>query len=250
MQTGRSAVELSVYPLISVIQKENLGDPHPVFGGGEGYVSPRFAGEAERWLRAELAEAGLGDRGRLVDFTGMLSIVQKARTEFYGWVTTQDETYAVLVAANGHNAFAVTRHGDRVAFRRVHPDRLAEATVERLPEMPPGRGESISVLESEVGRSGPKQVLRRASGSARSEQARRLDALLRTPRRGGTKLYAAHRDDTGQRIRSRTWLDLLDLPDGRWAVYTTTGRGERTVNAVPATQQLVTQKLNDILRSR
>lgn len=248
MQPGKSAVELSVHPLIALIHKENLGDPHPVLAGGEEYVSHRFASEAERSLRAELARAGLDDRGRLADFTGMMSIIQKARTEFYGWITGNGDTYAVLVAANGRNAFALTRHGDRVRFRRVSADRLADALVERLPTTPPGRGESISVHEAEVTGSAPKQVMRRAAGLARSDQARRLDALLRTPRQGVAKLYAAHRDDAGNRIRSREWLTLLDLPEGRWAVYATTGRSERAVNAVAATPALVATRLTELLR--
>lgn len=246
---GGSSVELSVYPLLSVIHKENLGDPHPVFAGGEGYVSPRFAGEAERWLRAELAEAGLADRGLMTDFTGMLSIIQTARTEFYGWVTDNDDVYSVLVAAHGRNAFAVTRRSDRVSVRRVRSDRLAEALVDRLPEVPAGRGESISVREAEMTRSGPRPVLRRPTGPARSEQARRLDALFRVPRRGGAKLYAARRDEAGNRVRSRDWLDLIDTVEGRWAVYATTGRDERSINAAAATPALVAAKLTDLLRT-
>jgi hypothetical protein len=234
-----------VFPLINVLNRANLGDPHPVLAGGEGYVSHRLAGDIDRWLDAELTEAGLADRDRLADFTGMLSIVQRARTEFYGWVTSDGETYAVLAAAHGRNAFALTRRGERVAFRRVSPDRLAEAVLERLPDVPPGHGESISVREAELSGSGSRPVLRRVSGAARSEQARRLDALLRAPRRGGAKLYAAHRDDAGNRVRSPRWLNLVDLPDGRWVIYTT-GRGERTVNAVPATPRLVAEKLNDL----
>jgi hypothetical protein len=248
VRPGRSAVELSVRPLIALIHKENLGDPHPVLAGGEEYVSHRYAREAERSLRTELTDAGLADRSRLADFTGMMSIIQTARTEFYGWVAGNGDTYAALVAANGRNAFALTRHGDRVRFRRVEVDRLAEALVERLPEVPPGRGESISVREAEVTRSGPGQVMRRASGPARAEQARRIDALLRAPRRGVAKLYAAQRDDTGNRVRSREWLTLLDLPEGRWAVYATTGRSERAVNAVAATPALVATRLTELQR--
>jgi hypothetical protein len=229
VRAGRSAVELSVHPLVSLIHKENLGDPHPVFAGSERYVSHRFAGDAERELRVQLAEAGLVDRAQVADFTGMLSIVQRARIEFLGWVTSHDEAYSVLVAAHGRNAFALTRRGERVAFRRVSPDRMAEALLDRLPDTPPGRGESMSVSEAEIRR-------------PRGEQARRLDALLRTPRQAITKIYAAHRDDAGNRIRSRTWLDLIDLPDGRWAVYTT----KRTVNAAAATSALVAAKVSDL----
>jgi hypothetical protein len=178
----------------------------------------------------------------------MMSIIQKARTEFYGWVTSTGDTYSLLVAAHSRNAFALTRRNDQATFRRVSADRLAEALVERLPEVPPGRGESISVREAEVARAEARPVLRRASGPPRSEQARRLDALLRAPRRGIAKLYAAHRDDTGNRVRSREWLTLLDLPGGRWAVYTTAGRSERAVNAVPATPALVATRLTELLR--
>jgi hypothetical protein len=249
VHAARAAVELSVYPLIALIHKENLGEPHPVFAGGEQYVPPRLAGESEEALRGALAEAGLADRGALADFTGMLSIIQTARTEFYGWVTGNDDPYSLLVAAHGRNAFALTRRGDRVAFRRVGSDRTAEALVDRLPDVPPGRGESISVREAEVTRSGSRPVLRRSSGPARSDQARRLDALLRAPRQGFVKLYAARRDDAGNRIRSREWLNLLDLSEGRWLVYTTAGRGERVVNAVAATPALIATRLTELLRS-
>lgn len=249
MQAARPVVELSVYPLIALIHKEDLGQPHPVFAGGEQYVSHRVAGEAERALRAELAEAGLADRGPLTDFTGMLSVVQQAHTEFYGWVAGDGEPSALLVAGHGRNAFALTRRGDRVAFGRVGSDRLAEVLVDRLPDVPPGRGESISVREAEVTRSGPRPVLRRSTGAGRPDQARRLNALLRAPRQSFAKLYAARRDDAGNRIRSREWINLLDLAEGRWMVSTTAGRGERTVNAEAATPALIAARLTELLRS-
>jgi hypothetical protein len=241
-------LELSVHPLVSLIHKENLGDPHPVFAGGESYVSHRFVAEAERELRAELAGAGLADRDRLADFTGMLSVIQRAHTEFYGWVDNNQGAYAILAAAHGRSAFALTRRGDHLTFRRVGADRLVEALLEQLPDIPPARGESFSVREAELNDSGPRPVLRRSSGPVRSEQAKRLDALLRAPRSGGAKLYAARRDEAGNRIRSRAWLDLIDLPDGRWAIHLTT-RGERTVNAAPATAPFVAARLADLLRT-
>jgi len=242
------AVELSVYPLISLLHKENLGDPHPVLAGGELYVSHRFASESERWLRSELAEAGLADRSQLADFTGMLSIIQSARIEFYGWVTTHDDSYSLLAAAHGRNAFALIRRGEYVSFGRVSPERLAEALVSQLPDVRAGHGESISVRAAELG-STNGVVLRGASGTTRSEPARRLNTLFRTPRRGIAKLYAARRDDAGNRVRSREWLDLFDLPEGRWAVQTTTARGERMITAVPAPPALIAARLTELLRS-
>lgn len=234
-------VELSVHALVSLIHQEKLGDPHPVFATGGQYVSARQASDGGR---AELASAGLVDRGQLADFTAMVSIIQRARREFYGWVTTNAETFSVLAAAHGRNAFAVTRRGDRVGFRRIRSHSLAEALVARLPEVPPGHGESISVRTAEVVRPGPRPVLRRPSGAAGAEQVRRFDALLRAPRQGGAKLYAAGRDDVGNRRRSPAWLTLLDLPEGRWAIYPL---GD-TINAVAATPALIIAKLTDVLR--
>jgi hypothetical protein len=236
VRAGGLAVELAVHTLVGLIHEENLGDPHPVFAGGEQYASHRFAGD--NGLRAELAGAGLTGRGELADFTGMLSIVQRARTEFYGWVTSHDDTYAVLVAAHGRNAFALTRRDDRVVLQRVSADRMVAALLDRLPDVPPGRGESISVSEAEV--TGPRP---------RGEQARRLDTLLRAPRLAITKLYAARRDEGGRRVRGQGWVDLVDLAEGRWLVHTTANRGERVVNAVVATPAVVAAKVGGLVRT-
>jgi hypothetical protein len=73
--------------------------------------------------------------------------------------------------------------------------------------------------------------------------------LFRTPRRGIAKLYAARRDDASNRVRSREWLDLFDLPEGRWATYATIGRGERIINAVAAPPALIATKLTELLRT-
>ena len=103
MRTGR-AVSISVFPLLSLMRKENLGEPHAVFAGGERYVSPRFAAQAEQVLQQELAEAGLGDRRDYLEFVDLVTVVQQATVEYYGWVTAVDEDYSVLVASHGRRA--------------------------------------------------------------------------------------------------------------------------------------------------
>lgn len=245
---SRRVVELPVTPLTGLLRRENLGDPHAIFAGGERYASPRQAGETAAALRRELADAGLGHRDALDDFLGTLAVVQRAAVEFYGWVRAGDDDHALLVAAAGRRAVAVTRSGDRVRFEAADPDRLVEALVHRLPEAWPGSGDSISVLATELGRR-PAGSIMRPMGSGRSEGARRLDALLREPRVGGAKLYAAARDRAGVRSRSAEWLTVLDLAGGRWIVYPTLGRGARAVNAVPATPHLLAAKLGELQRT-
>lgn len=246
----RRVVELSVVSLLSVVGRENLGEPHAVFAGGERYVSPRFADEADRVLRRELDVAGLGERVAYREFLDLLAVVQRASVEFYGWVTTASGSYSLLLAGAGRSAVAVVRAGERVAFESADPQRLAEHLVQRLPDVPPARGDSISVLAADLGASrGREGTVMRRTADARPEGARRLDALLKAPRVGTAKLYAARRDRHGVRQRSPEWLTVLDLHEGRWAVYTTRGRGERAVNAVAGSPQLIVGKLRELYRS-
>lgn len=247
----RRGVELPVLALVSLLRRENLGDPHAIFAGGERYVSPRFADEAAALLRHELADAGLGGRDVLDDFVDRLALVQRAAVEFYGWVSTEHGDYALLAASAGRRAIVVTRTGDSVRLEPADPDRLVETLVRRLPDVPPGHGDSVSVLAAEFASRGDRQPgsIMRRSGSGRSDQARRLDALLKEPRLGGAKLYAAARDRAGVRSRSVEWLTVLDLVTGRWVVYPTLGRGERAINAVPGTPQLLATKLGELART-
>ncbi len=249
MRGGR-VVELSVLPLMSLLRRENLGDPHAIFAGGERYVSHRFADQAADELRKELAGAGLGDRDALREFVHTLSLVQRCGTEFYGWVDGA-ERYAVLVASLGRRGVAVVRTGDRVRFEAADPDRLVEDLVRRLPDMRAGTGEPVSLPATELGRRAgrrPDSIMRR-SGSGRSDAARRLDVLLHEPRLGGAKLYAAARDRTGVRRRSAEWLTVLDVLSGRWVIHPTLGRGERAVTAVPATPRVLAAKLDELRRT-
>jgi hypothetical protein len=246
MGAGR-AVELSVFPLLSVIQREKLGEPHTIFAGGERYVSSRFAEEAAQALQRELADAGYGERQDYLAFIDTLAIVQRAELEYYGWVTATDITYSVLVASVGRVAVTVVRSGDRVVFERGDADRIADSLVYKLPDVGAGKGDLIAVNASDFTASlrARGSVMRRSS-AARPEAARRLDALLTTQRLSVAKLYAARRDASGVRTRSERWLTVLDLVDGRWAMSVSQARGHRWIHAAPGTDQHVAGKLVEL----
>lgn len=245
---GRRTVELSVFPLMSLIRREKLGEPHPLFAGGERYVSPRFAARAEQVVREELARHGLGDRDALADFVENLALVHQAGCEYYGWMTNGDQKYATLVAASGRRAVAVMRAGDLVTFERVGAEELVNEFVYRLPDVRAGDGDAIAVRAADIGARQAGGIMRRSQPS-RPDGIRRLEALLHEPRLGGAKLYAANRDQDGNRRRSREWLTLLDLISGRWLVHPTLGRGERTIHAAPGSAPLIAAKLGELQRS-
>jgi hypothetical protein len=249
MRTGRVA-EISVFPLLSMIQKENLGEPHALFAGGERYVSPRFADEAARVLQQELKDAGLGERRDYLDFVDTVNVVQRATVEYYGWVTSVDETYAVLVASFGRQAVLLTRTGETVRFERCDADRTVEELVWRLPEVAVGRGDTISVSHNDfhAPQRAAGSVMRR-SASTRPDSARRLDALLKAQRHAVTKLYVAKRDADGVRQRSEQWLTVLDLVEGRWALSVVQSRREKWINAAPGTPQVIGERLGELARS-
>lgn len=246
MRTGR-AVSISVFPLFSLLRRENLGPPHTVFAGGELYISPRFAAEAERALQQQLDEAGLGDRQDYLEFVDLLTVVQHATVEYYGWVAGVDDDYAVLVASLGRRAVSLVRSGDNVRFERCAVDRLVATLMARLPDAPVAHGDVISVSHADFQPKSAGTVLRRSAPS-RPKEARRLDELLEARRVSVTKLYAAKRED-GIRQRSDRWLTLLDLTDGRWALSVRQARRENWINAAPGTPRLIEDGLAELARS-
>jgi hypothetical protein len=243
MRTERAA-SISVFSLVSLLRGENLGAPHTVFAGGELYVSHRFAAEAEQVLQREVAESGL-DHRELVD---LLTVVQHATVEYYGWVTGVDDDYAVLVASLGRRAVSVVRSGHDVRFERCAADRMVATLVARLPDVPVARGDAISVSHADFQPTSAGTVLRRSTPS-RPKEARRLDELLDARRVSVTKLYAAKRDDEGVRQRSDRWLTLLDVTDGRWALSVRQTRRGKWINAAPGTPRLVEDGLEELARS-
>lgn len=247
---GAPTAEISVHSLLSLLQRDNLGEPHAIFVGGERYVSPRHVKEAERLLDQELRDAGYGDRNAYDDLLRSVGIMQRVGLEYYGWVAAADMTYAVLVGTSGRSAVVVVRGGDRVVFERVDPARMVETLVYRLPDVSAAASEPISVSAEDFGapQRAAGSVMRR-SAAARPEAARRLDHVLKAERRSVTKLYAAKRDADGTRRRSSRWLTVLDTVDGRWALTTNTVRGAQWIHAAPGSDRHIADALDGLARS-
>ncbi|CRK60571.1 hypothetical protein [Alloactinosynnema sp. L-07] len=236
-------VELSVHTLYRLLETQNLGEPHTVFTGGERYYSPRFKQENDAQFRRELERAKIvTQRGIDPDFLDLVQVVQRAGTEYYGWLRDAEGPYTVLTATAGRLGVLAERIGDQVTFERIDAARALESFVYRLPNVPPARGEAISVRMADLTPAKPDGYGRR---SAAPPQARKLDELMKQPRVGGAKLYTAKRDQRGRRLRAAEWITAIDLQAGRWAIYKT-GRGETSVMAVPGSAQFIGKRLREL----
>ncbi|MDQ3578455.1 MAG: ESX secretion-associated protein EspG, partial [Actinomycetota bacterium] len=191
-------------------------------------------------------------RGLDDGFYDTLSLLQRATVEYFGWIQDAKGPYSVLVAAAGRSGVLAERIDDKVTFERIDPDRLVDSFVFRLPNVPVGRGIPITTRATDyVGPTSQDVGGFRMSHTKPTQppEARRLAELMRAPRVGGGKLYAAKRDHRGTRVRSANWLNVVDIAQqGRWLVYTT-GRGEQSINAVPGTPQTIGTKLIELHRS-
>ncbi|OLR90972.1 ESX secretion-associated protein EspG [Actinokineospora bangkokensis] len=242
-------VELSTESVHRLCEAHGLGEPHTFFAGGARYYPLGRRQEADAQLRRELEAAGVnGVRGVDPGFLELLEAVQRAAAEFYGWMQDDEGPYSVLTAQAGRTGVLAQKVGDRVTFERVDPARVLDSFVYRLPNVQASRGEAISVLEADFAQAAPGGGGFAMSGprSARVPEARRLDALLKAPRRGGAKLYTAKRNHLGTRVRAADWLTVIDLPDGRWALYRARGRGEAAISAVPGAPQFLRKRLAEL----
>ncbi|WP_268891335.1 ESX secretion-associated protein EspG [Actinokineospora pegani] len=242
-------MELSAESVHRLCESQGLGEPHLFFAGGARYYPISVRQEADAHLRRELDAAGVnGPRGLDPDFVDLLTAVQRGQAEYYGWLQDEEGPYSVIAAQLGRVGVLAQKIGDRVTFERVDPARVLDAFIFRLPNVPASRGDAISVRESDYAADSQQQGGFQMSRprSARPPEARRLEALMSAPRKGGGKLYTARRDHRGVRTRAAEWLNFLDLPDGRWTVYRTSGRGERSISAVPGTPQFIRKRMVEL----
>jgi hypothetical protein len=219
-------LELPLNTLVAAVAAAGLGEPHAVLAGAERFVSARddSAGKALR----------LDD-----DFCDMLKVVQRGNKEYYGWLTSLGGTEAVLAASLGPDALVLKRTGQSVHLEQVRPERVIGALLDQLPEVPAAREAPICVPPGEPVRNG---FLIRNRPSAKDDRVR-LAKLVRQPRVGGGMLYAASRDRTGTRRRSREWITIIDTGTGRWVIYVAS---DGAVIAVPGTRQVLAGKLAEL----
>ena len=248
------SLTLPAEALRRMVALENLGELHVTLKPAALWRPKHLEHEVETRTRAEFARMGLFDRrGRLdVELVASLTVLCRAGAEFYGWISEGDKTVGVLAAAIGREAILAIRDGDSVSLSQIRPETLPEALVGQTKEVPPGRGEAFSLLQSEALASvGGRQRTEAGVGTRpASTQVRLAQKIAELPTTGGGQLFVAIRDSMGRRRASSQPLRYADTESGRWLNHMTAqGNGENQILIAPAGRRDLVVRLQEMHRT-
>ncbi|RZQ65399.1 ESX secretion-associated protein EspG [Amycolatopsis suaedae] len=230
----RDEITLSLTTYKHLLDRLNLGEPHPTLVGGERWYPPDERAGLRAAADAELDRLGLLRGGRLDDgFLETLHLLQRPSVEYYTWAKFADgHTATVRTAGNGCTAVVAVANQHTLHLSPSQPDTLAADLVERLPEAPPAAGlSSTSCSEADY-----EALLAGASvppGSS-ATSAKYILRWMRLPRQHGGRLYAAVRGAAGRRrtMKPPFWIDveagrfLLSLDATGWLSIAAAGTRE------------------------
>ncbi|GAB3445074.1 ESX secretion-associated protein EspG [Actinophytocola sediminis] len=242
-----SPLILSTEALARLVRAENLGDLHIALRPLARWRPAPVRERLETEDREEFARLGLLDARHRPDPELLASLTALCRpgAEFYGWINEGDKTRSVLAAATGREAVLAIRDGDTVMVNQIRPDALPEVLVAQTPEVRPARGDTFTVLRSEL--------LSSAGGRHRAEastEVRAVQQVIAQPTTGGGELYVAVRDRAARRRAVPYPLRYADTEGGRWLNHMTDApNGDHRVLIAPATRTDLVRRLQDLHRT-
>ncbi|GGS16249.1 ESX secretion-associated protein EspG [Actinokineospora fastidiosa] len=242
-------LKLSVNTVARTVKAEGLGQLHLTISPEALWFPRDEERRAEQMARDELARAGgIDQRGRVdADMLAVLAMLCTPRAEFYGWISQAKRTVGVLVAVTGRTAVLVRNDDGVVSIVPVNPEAPAEALVAQTPEVPPGRGQVITVFGEDV-RSAAGGRQRTATGVGTRQappQVREVQRITELPTTGGGQLFTAVRDSAGRRHKVPAPLRYADTVQGRYLNLALPG--DRVLIG-PADRRALAQRLYEMHR--
>ena len=256
--TLHGRVTMSLDTFSAVWRHEGMGEPHHVLVDAAYWMDDDERRQA--WARAvdELNQRGLVARGNLdPGFLEALRIVGRPSVEYYGWIAAEDRDIAVLVGSGGDDdGVLLIRDHQEVHLEPVGPEGMLGALIGQMPQVPAGRGRGVNLPSAEVqrlaktvsGQSGavklpPADEFNVFGRPSMVEDAREWFEVMTSPRTGGGELFAAARNQYGERKRCEHGLRYVDTQKGRWFLqWTGSGkpgdvcsRGTSSANTVSST---------------
>ncbi|WP_345390117.1 ESX secretion-associated protein EspG [Amycolatopsis samaneae] len=222
-------------------QLEELGEPHPVIGPNNYYMTDEFRTTLRQRSLDGLARLGLASAGGVLtpDFRQTLTTIARPGREFYSWSNFPDRSEddgAILVAALGHDAVRLITDQRTVRLDPVPAERLCEHFVETLPDVPGADVRPLHVAATDFADPGGRREDDPFAEPDR--EAERLWEIMRADRDAAHQLYAAARDGSGARNRSLP-ISAVDLTArGRVLTYLDRDeRGGRRINLFPGNRE-------------
>jgi hypothetical protein len=234
-------IQLPITALAGLTEHENLGTLHVVLRPEPLWLSDDEKVLARQRMNEALTEAGLVDgRGRVeVDFLDWLPLLTTPSIEYYGWANDGERTYGVLAAARGLQGIVAIRSGDGIALRSTPRDRLPEALIAELPEVPAGGGRPLLVRVADLEEAGR----RKNEDMVPSTEIRELVKVLQRPVEGTGELYVGRRDDLSRYTRLEQPLHYADTDWGRYLNYTMGTGSDAEIHLAPGSPQAMVQNL-------
>jgi len=247
-------LKLHMEALARLVRMENLGELHVTLKPAAVWRRKADQQRLETEARNEFQRLGLLDRrGRVeVEVAASLAVLCRAGAEFYGWINEGDNTKGVLAGAIGREAILAVRDGSMVNLTQIRPETLPNALVRQTPEVPPSRGEAVSVLRSDMLATvaGRQRTAAGVGMRPAPPEVRIVQQVISQPTTGSGELYVAVRDRMGRRTPARTPLRYADTPTGRWLNYMTpVAEGDERVLVAPATPTDLVGRLQEMHRN-
>jgi hypothetical protein len=227
---NRQWIDVPVSALAALTERERVGQLHVTLRPQALWLSDEDKAAADKQIEQALSDAGLIDgRGRTaVDFLDWLPLLTNASLEYYGWMTSGDETLGVLAAARGLQGVVAIRAGDWIRIKAADRQGLAEALVAELPAVGAGGGNPRSVRVSALAAAG------KAPDRRLEPVISDLVSLVQRPVSGSGELYAGRRDEVGRYSRVEQPLHYADTDWGRYYTYTAGAGDDAEVHIGPA----------------
>ncbi|MCU1687736.1 MAG: secretion-associated protein EspG [Amycolatopsis sp.] len=237
------AVRVPRLALLTAWEWEGLGEPHPVLGTNNYYMTDEFRADLQRRTHETLTRLGLASDGVLTPrFRTTLTTLARADRQYYSWTNfprRSDDDGAILVAALGRDAVRLITDDTVVQLDPVSTDGLPGHFLDALPAAPAAGLRPMWVPKATFdGVDDGSQARPLVDNSARNSDLMRLRELMRADRDAVHQIYAAKRDPSGNRVRSLP-LSAIDLTgQGRILTYVNDdGDGLQQINVFPGNRR-------------
>lgn len=216
-----AAAHLSTRVLSGIVAANGLGDLHRTLAPTAIWRPPGAPDPRDAETADALTRLGWRQRNGSLDreVAASLAVLCRPDAEFYGWLTHDDATTAVLAAATGREAVLAVRRPDATVWLSTIPaKRLAERLVAQLPEAVSADGASVTVALTDLHAANRNGQVR-AQGGVIARRAdpdvRHVQWLMSLPVTGAGELYAAVRDDNDTRLTHDEPVEYADTATGR-----------------------------------